>query len=52
MHSCKGYLYAKCQITVTLQKEEADERLGGCDFRLRNSDFSGYNKEVNKLTYI
>ena len=41
----------KCQVLVPMHKEKADERLGGCDFRLRNSDFSTYKIQVvTKLT--
>ena len=48
MHMVYGYSHAKCQVPVPMHKEEADEILGGCDFSLRNSDFSKVVKMLMK----
>ena len=37
MCTFKGYLHAKCQITVPMHREK--ERWGGCDLGFRNIDF-------------
>ena len=43
-----GYLHTKCQVSVLMHKEDADEKSGGCDFGHRNNEFSTYNKVALK----
>ena len=50
MHTFNGYVPAKCQVLLPMQKEEAHETSGNCDCGIRYNDFSANDKVVLRVS--